>query len=200
MKKCLKTFALLGCMAILACGPAWAYVFEFGDSSTIDTSDTSDALWLNSVVINASLDAIALDLEVGQSSGPIYFATIGTTETWINSDDLQPAAVTAFVDFDTPDLTTPLDGTSVGFSSFWQFFQGWNLVWEEPVHIVTGSGLDFTVDLSDVFYSSWFWQGPDGTADIYADVTLNAVPIPTTLLLLASGLAGLVGMRRKLNT
>ena len=147
--------------------------------------------------MNPNLDNIVFDLGVGETSAPFKFAQIGTRETWINNDDLQPGAVTAFVDFDSPDLTQSIGGTSIGFSGFLEFAQGWSLRWNDPVRITPGSGLDFSVALSDVSYSSWFWQGPDGKADIFATVTLNAVPIPAAAWMLGSGLVALAALKRR---
>ncbi|RJQ80847.1 MAG: hypothetical protein C4519_09445 [Desulfobacteraceae bacterium] len=200
MKIALKVLILLGWVVIGVAvnGKALAFVFDMGAGSSIDTSATNAALRLDVVQMNPDLDDIFFDLDVGQTSGSFYFATIGTTESWINRDDLQPAGVTAFVDFDSPDLVQSIGGSSVGFSALWNFFQGWNLEWMDPVRIVTSSGIDFSVDLSDVNHFNWLWQGPDGTADIYATVTLNAVPVPPALLLLGSGLLGLLGLRRRI--
>jgi hypothetical protein len=198
MKSEFRLLALLGCitLGILSGGNAGAYTFDMGSGSTVDTSGTNGVLRLDAVV-NPNLGQIFFDLGVGQTSAPFLFATIGTTETWINNDDLQPGAVTAIVDFDSPDLTQLIGGTSIGFSASFEFVQGWSLKWNDPVGISPGSGLDFSVDLSDVSYSSWFWQGPDGKADVFATVTLNAVPIPAAAWMLGSGLVALMALKRR---
>lgn len=194
MKTKLLLYAFL--LAFAVSGNAGAFVFDLGSGSYIDTSGTYDGLRLD-FEINPDLDNIILpDLAVGETSQPFYFATIGTSETWINDDDTQPGQVTAFVDFDNPDLIQAVGGTSVGITALWDFVQGWNLEWE-PAQVDLSSGLNFTINLSNVNHLNWLWQGPEGTAPIDATVTLNAVPLPAPVLLLGAGLLGLGVIRRR---
>ena len=147
----------------------------------------------------AYLDGMELkDMVVGVPR-TFYFATIGTNESWINSDDIDPGTVEATVDFITPLISPAVGGVSVGFSGLFSFFQGWNLVWNDPVNVVA-DGIDFDIELKDVGYTSWLWQGPAGTADILATVTLNSVnsvPVPAAVWLLGSGVMGLIAIRRR---
>lgn len=197
MKKGIWVIALsIWFLAGICAGNAVAAVFDMGAGSYIDTSGTNPVLRFDVVTMNPALDSTIFDLAVGESQ-TFHFATIGTTETWINSDDIDPGAVTAVVDFDLPSLSSSINGNSFGFSAIWSFVQGWNLEWDDPVQIAS-NGLDFSIDLSNVNYLNWFWQGPDGTANVYATVTLNAVPIPAPLLLLGTGLLGVWGLRRRL--
>lgn len=204
-----RLFTILCALALTSAisNPAGAasFVFDMGANSSVDTSGTNDVLQLEAV-LNDELDDISFPLEEGQSK-TFYFATFYTDETWINDDDLNPGTVTASVDFDIPDLEQTIGGTSIGFSAFFHFFQGWNLNWEDPIEVNFGpqeSG-QFIVGLSDVSSFSWFWMGPDDSclaANVYATVTLNSapVPIPSAAWLLGSGLLGLVAIRSKINT
>jgi hypothetical protein len=200
MKRIFRVLTLLGCIivGITAGGSAWAYTFNMGAGSTIDTSATIDALYLDIIQMNPALNGLSFNLEIGQTSAPFFFARVGTTESWVNSDDdLQPRSVTAFIDFDSPNWTQGINGSSVGFAGFLNFTQGWKLEWTDPVRIITSFGLDFTVDLSNASFSNGWWQGPEGTDDILATVTLNAVPAPAAAWLLGSGLIGLVAFKRR---
>jgi hypothetical protein len=150
---------------------ALPYDFDMGGNSSVDTSGTNDVLQMYANV-NPILGNIGFSLDIGQSSNYIYFATFGTTEGWINRDDINPGDITAKVDFDNPNLLQAIEGTSVGFTGGFSFIQGWNIKWNDPVYVETVDGLKFSIDLTNVGYSSWFWQGPDGEADVYAKITL----------------------------
>lgn len=177
MKK--KIFAFF-CSMVLVFGigryvHATPYTFDMGGGSSVNTSGTNDVLQMYATV-NPGLDGIVFTLNEGQSSNYFKFARIGTTEGWINKDDIIPGEIIANIDFDNPDLTQDVNGTSVGFKGCFSFTQGWNLIWNDPVYVETLDGLKFSIDLTDVGYSSWFWQGPDGYADVYAKINLISSP------------------------
>jgi len=177
MRKNLFVFccAILLTLTLVRIAQATPYKFDMGADSSVDTSGTNSVLEMFAEV-NPALDDIFFSLNAGESKDNIYFATFGTDESWINKDDIIPGEVTANVDFDNPDLTQAINGTSVGFKAFFAFIQGWNLFWDDPVFVETNDGLKFSIDLTDVSYDSWCWQGPDGSADVYAKITLISEP------------------------
>jgi len=177
MKKSIFVFiySIILIFSVTQLAQALPYTFDMGGGSSVDTSGTNDVLQMYASV-DPNLDSVIFSLNEGQSSGYFKFATLGTTESWINKDDLYPGQVTANVDFDNPDLFQAVGGTSVGFQGSFSFTQGWNLIWDDPVYVTTSDGLKFSIDLTDVSYYSWFWQGPDGSANVYAKITLLSDP------------------------
>jgi len=168
-------FAMVLTFSLVRLAQALPYEFELGAGSWINTTGTNSALQLYAIV-NPDLDNISFSLSEGESNS-FKFATVGTTESWINDDDINPKTATAHIDFDVPDQVGDIiRGTSVGFAGFLSFAQGWNLTWNDPVFVETTDGLKFSIDLTDVGYYSLLWQGPSGSADVYAKIKLISEP------------------------
>ncbi|MCE5212887.1 MAG: PEP-CTERM sorting domain-containing protein [Deltaproteobacteria bacterium] len=207
MKKCLIFFITFFIIGVWCTGLAGAasYTYVMGNSSYIDVSATADPALVMEYTINPGLSGLTFGLNVGESN-TFSFAQIGTSESWINEDDLTPKTIIAYVDFDNPDITQSLNGTSVGFAGELLFNQGWTITWDGPVTVNFGTGGQFVIALSDASYESGWWTGPDGfdciaaTVTHLADPTTNGVPEPATLLLLGLGLIGVFGIRKKIHS
>ncbi|MCB9481761.1 MAG: hypothetical protein H6680_08110 [Desulfobacteraceae bacterium] len=145
---------------------AASYDFDMGADSSIDVSGTADFLELYAN-INPNLSDMAFSLEEGSSS-TFYLATIGTHENWVNNDDIKEGLIKAYLDFDSPELIQAVGGTSIGFSGgiFFNksgFHQGWSVEWEQPVYVNFGLDGLFSINLNNLFFESFCWQGPDGS-------------------------------------
>ena len=195
-----KVFGLLfvGLLILVMAGPAAAsYTFEFGSGSTFTGAALSDPGLAMSATVN-DLDGYTFTLNDG-GSWTGEFATIGTTEHVINPDDIIAREITAWVDFDDPDLTAAIGGSSVGFQGwFIATFSGWEITWYDPVDLNFGAGT-ISLDLADLTY--WNIGGdPSGCKKLDLTVTYHEasqVPVPAAVWLLGSGLVGLAGLRRK---
>lgn len=178
------------------------FTFKMGSNSSIDTSGTQDVLSMY-VNMNPNLENEIFTLN-NLESHTFLFATIGTTEPWVNNDDLHSGNMVASVHFDNPQLTHTINGISTGLRSSFYFTQGWNVAWEGTKTIDLSDNWNFSIALSDASYCNWFWQGPSGSTNIYATVQLNAVdvnavdvPEPTVILLFGIGLFTFAGFFRR---
>ena len=159
MKKLLMLLcAVMLVFGMVGIGSAAPFTYNMGAGSSVDTSGTSSALAMYANV-NSNLDNISFTLDDGDSFS-FFFATIGTSESWINGDDLNTGTLTAYVDFDSPDIISTVGGTTIGFSGgIFQRVQGWDLVWYDPVVVSFGGGGQFAINLSDAHFQNNVWGG-----------------------------------------
>jgi hypothetical protein len=79
-------------------------------------------------------------------------------------------------------------GTILRGPQFWETSVSGIWIWNVPDIAGTLIGLEFQLFSDDDLY--------DSTLTV-SNIDITPVPLPTTLLLLGSGIAGLVGLRRK---
>ena len=203
MKRFLKVMVVLAAtlFVIGSAGSASAFLFELGANSSVDVSGTMSALEMYAN-LNGDLDSYSFDLQVGESSDWFLFGTFGTTESWVNDDDLVPGIILATLDFDNPDLAQAGPGQAVGHSCLAGLFQGWDLTWDGPITMNFGNGGVLEITFSDAGFDGVL--SPAGSADVYAQIkfitepTGIVTPLPGAVWMLGTGLIGLIGLRRKM--
>jgi PEP-CTERM motif-containing protein len=124
-----------------------------------------------------------------------------TNESTVNSDDLAPQLISVHLDFLLPSTSGDIQGSTVGETAFYGLFQAGHVSWNAPLVLSYGNTGQFKVTLSDAdFNFGLFGLGNQG-ADISAQFELihpdsRSVPEPASLMLLGSGLLGLLGVKR----
>lgn len=177
-----------------------SYDFTMGSNSSIDVSDTADFLSLYADV-DSGVAGKAFTLEEGATER-FRFGTIGTFERTIDWDDRQPGSLTAYLDFESPELIEAIGGTSVGFTGGWVFkTEGWKVDWETNPEISFGHGGLFSIELEDLYFSDYSWSAPNIELDLFANITLIDAPAhapePSTMILFGLGLLGFGVVARK---
>lgn len=117
--------------------------------------------------------------------------TIGTTETTVNFwEDMKKFVINVEFTFSAPDA---LDDSVTGVTGgVWLIDTGY-VLWDDPVEFTYGDGGSFLIGLTD----SCFGTPGSATVSMTVDFKTASVPVPSTILLLSSGLLGLVGFNRK---
>jgi hypothetical protein len=201
-KNILFGFVLAG--ATLSTAVAIPLTYDVGTGSSVTANSSSDGLAIRTQLA-AGLSSQLFTLNDGQSY-TFNFFSIWTDETYVDSDDTTPKAITATLDFAIPDVNAQIGG--ITFSGTYQGTSGgavlWKdaLVWNDSVTVKVGTRV-FTVTLNDAVFD----LGQNGSlgnspAMITATVTqLSSTAVPeggSTAALLGVGFGALVLARRRI--
>jgi hypothetical protein len=185
-----RVFLLLLATGILGfAGTASALTFTLDSYAVLaNSSDPGLVLFWNPILTTPT----SVDLEVGETAKFRLFE-IGTHETWVNPDDMFWKEIYVSFNFSDPTMEGDITGSTRG-----RFvFQDSVVRWDGPQELSFGDGGLFTITLSNVSF------GVPGSTDVwatirYAQAETQAAPAPepATGMLLGTGIAGLIGLRR----
>lgn len=207
--------SLLVLLAILVAPAAFGDVFTLqplgpGSVSLYNPSNPDAGLGVDWAPVHNA--PFSFDLNPGESKtfGLFY---IWTDETAVNkNDDLNSQPISVFFNFNPPSSSGTVNGETVGQLNFCVPFLGCavqygSVSWNNPTVVDLGNGGQYTISLSDETFNKGVLFGtiPGDCfgAKVEATVTYDsapAVPEPSSLIMLGSGLLGAAGIvRRKLN-
>lgn len=179
-KKVLAGLATAGMLALGAAGLASAAVIE-----DVQLTFASGAVWEGTITFNDGFEGmIATD---GYLNGGSY-NFVNEYFSWTWWEVTSSGTVNPF-DYNSDGLYEDWLMNGSDESGYTMFI---GLSWDETASILNG-GISFSL-LSDPFYSGNLQYN-----DLLVSASTNAVPEPSTMLLLGSGLLGVVALNRRRN-
>ncbi len=186
-----------------------AFIFVFGLSRAEALVLTFDSTGLLNGAIGVSIDGVLYDVEFVDNHAYAIFwdNTNGYTFTFSTAREAEAASQALLEqvlvsDYDT-DPSLVLDGKKAGYT------YSFNVINTPYGYYTTQSGSDTQYSIQYVSASNYEEESGDGTASdtlwsiynpahyVYAVWTLSAVPVPSTMFLLGSGIIGLTGIARR---
>lgn len=150
---------------------AAALIVSAGMASAATTFTGSWAVSFNQadpglvISVDAPTGTGSLDLELGQSATFNIF-DLWTTETAVNGDDTVAKPISAAFTLTTPGAGSgSVNGSTVGVSTGWGFYQAGKLTWDEPLQLTFGNTGVLEIELSNASFQPGYFglSDPFGT-------------------------------------
>ena len=202
--------SLLVLLAVLLAPAAFGDVFTLqplgsGSVSLYNPANPNSGLGVNWAPVNNG--PLTFNLNPGDAHTFDLFY-LWTDETAVNvSDDLNPKNISVNFNFNPPPSSGSVNGTTFGVVQGCFFLgcpvQYGSVSWNGPASVDLGNGGHYTVSLSDENFNGFLFSTIPGQAfgaTVRATVTYDsapAVPEPSSLIMLGSGLLGAAGIVRR---